>query len=114
MTVNSISGLNQYTNQQNTDLAASQTAHDTSLKQQPADLSDSNLNSNNTDTTKQAFKVDITSKAKELYATKNKDGSTSEANQSSAAAQTPAANETQPSVNNNGGQQAQQLVNIIA
>jgi len=114
MNVNGISGVNQYTNQQDTGLAASQSANDSLQKQQPGDLSQTALNSSNSNTEKQAFKVDITDKAKELAAAENTQGPPPEVNLHAAAAQTPAVNETQSPANNNGGQQTQQLVNLIA
>ncbi len=114
MTVNGIAGVNQYTSQQNTGLAASQAANESLQKQQPDDLSQTALNSSSSNTEKQAFKVDITDRAKELAAAGNTQGPLSEVNLHAAAAQTPAAEETQPPADNNGGQQAQQLVNLIA
>lgn len=118
MNVNGIAGVNQYTSQQSTGLAASQSANDSLQKQQPGDLSQTALNSSNSNTEKQAFKVDITDRAKELAASENTQGTTQstipEVDQHAAAAQIPAANATQSPANNNGGQQAQQLVNLIA
>ena len=114
MTVNGIAGANQYTSQQNTGLAVSQAASESLQKQQPDNLSQTVLNSGNSNTAKQAFKVDITDRAKELAAAENTQGAPSAVNLHAAATQGSAANETQPPANNNGGQQAQQLVNIIA
>ncbi len=114
MTINGIAGVNQYASQQNTGLAASQATNDPLQKQQPGDQSQTALNSSNSNTEKQAFKVDLTDRAKDLAAAENTQGAPPEVNPHAAAAQTPAANETQPPANNNGGQQAQQLVNLIA
>ena len=114
MNVNGTAGVNQYTNQQNSGLAASQSVDDALQKQRPGDLTQTALNSSNSNTEKQAFKVDITDRAKELAASENTKGAAPEVNMHAAAVQAPAANETQSPANNNGEQQAQQLVNIVA
>ena len=114
MTINGIAGVNQYASQQNTGLAASQTANDPLQKQHQGDQSQTALNSSNSNTEKQAFKVDITDRAKDRAAAENTEGSTPGMNLNAVAAQTTATNETQPPANNNGGQQTQPLVNLIA
>ncbi len=114
MNVNGTAGVNQYTNQQNSGLAASQSVDDALQKQRPGNLTQTALNSSNSNTEKQAFKVDITDRAKELAASENTKGAAPEVNMHAAAVQTSAANETQSPANNKGGQQAQQLVNIVA
>ena len=118
MNVNGTTGVNQYTSQQNTNFAASQPVNDSLQKQQPGDLSQTALNSSNSNTEKQAFKIDITDRAKELAASEKTQGTTQsatpEVGMNAAAAQIPGANGTQPPANNNGGQQAQPLVNLLA
>jgi len=102
VTVNSISGLNQYINPQNTEAS---NPKDTMVKQQTNEPSKTDLNSNTSDLTKQAFKINITHKAKQIYA----------ANANNTDSGIPVADESKLPINNNGvQQQAKQMINLIA
>ncbi len=136
MSINNISGLNQYVNSQSSELAAPQNTGNSGDPMVQAQKRSSfytdqgqNQDSGTLNSTQNAFKVDLTSKGRKMYAKgmsannqgySNGTGRASSANRASASGGTNmntgniAANNVNNSAGNSEAQQAQQLLNIIA
>jgi len=99
VTVNNISGLNQYIKPQP---AGAENLQDSRAKQSAPETSTAGLNSKTSDLTQQAFKIDITHTAKEAYTANSMNNGN------------PVSDKSKLTTNNNGEQQAKQLIDLIA